>query len=114
MKEKQSIWISISVLVVIGVSVFAGFLFMPIGDNGFNFIAFIFVFIPLMLILGAVGVRTSANKAKITAQDLLKQENPDKKVLNQTIKALDLPTLGATEETKDLTRKLIAKRDQLK
>ena len=96
----------IAFFVVIAISVLIGIA----SDNHWGGII---TFLVLGLIALIVGMQYRAHGAKSTARKLIEHENPTKAELDKCIQQLGGSAINDTE-SKELIRKLMAKRDELK
>jgi hypothetical protein len=95
----------IAFFVIIAVSILVG-----IASD--NYWGGIITFLVLGLIAIMVHIQMRAHKTKPIAQKLLKQERPNKAELDKCIDDLGGSAIG-DEESKELIRRLMAKRDEL-
>jgi len=94
----------IAIPVILAVSILVGI--------ASNYIGGIITFLVLGLIAVMTHIQMRAHKTKPIAEKLLKQEKPSKAELDKCIDDLGGSAIG-DEESKELIRKLMAKRDQL-
>ena len=95
----------IAFLVIIAVSIL-------IGLASGNYWGGIITFLVLGLIALIFGTQMRAHNMKPVARELLKQEAPSKAELDKCIDDLGGSAIG-DEESKELIRRLMAKRDEL-
>lgn len=81
-----------------------------VGIASDNYWGGIITFLVLGLIFVMVHIQMRAHKTKPIARELLKQENPSKVELDKCIDDLGGSAIG-DEESKELIRRLMAKRD---